>query len=299
MTTPPGLARLRRFAARSLEVARETGPRGVLRRSLRVALDRASDDLFGLERRLRRVSLAADLEAPARRELQRTRSLDGRERGRAAYVLGPAARSEAALLGSLPKGALTIRAWDASPLADAPAPRYLVAPRPPTSRGAVDEALGRFPEATWLLPLSALPDLPGACERRFYGASTHASELWGVDLDPAHFPAHSDDLQLGLALAIWLGCSPIYLVGAAYDGLARPDGGAFTATGALRGTRPACLAFPGPTPYSEAARRCSRLIEGYRYLRAEAERRGLEVRTVGEASFLDVFPRISATSARP
>ena len=94
-----------------------------------------------------------------------------------------------------------------------------------------------------------------------------------------------------------LQCSPIFLVGTTYDGLSTPSEGAFPAPGALPGVQPPFLDLPGVSPYAEAMRRCAMLFSGYRYLGREAERCGLAIRTVGNTSFLDLFPRVSAEQA--
>jgi hypothetical protein len=290
--------RLKYLATRGLEVIRETGPRGMMRRAARAGLDRTANGLFDLERRLDRVARTMTLTQDERRELRRTASHENGERGRPAFVLGPHAEREHELWTDL-GDAVVIASWQRAPVPAAPRPTYLVGSTPPTDRDAFLAAMEAAPTATFLLPLGSFPLDQAPPRVRFFFPTVHASRLRGVTLHPTRFPACADDEQLALTFAILLGCTPISLVGMGYDGLRTPDGGSFPPTGPLPEALPLCLGQePAKTRYAEAMRRCNRLYEGYRALGEEAARRQLVVRTVDPLSFFDVFPRVSVTAAR-
>lgn len=287
------------FAGRAAEALREGGARGLAGRTARAALSGASAGLSAVSLRLERIALDWSLDGPSRLAVARTQALADRERGRAIYVLGPGAERETELLASLGDAPI-VASWRAPALHDAPHATYLVGCDAAVDRRSFLASMDDAPTATFLLPLGAFPLDEAPSRLHFFAPTVHASRLHGVPLRARSFPSFADDLQIALAFALLLGGSPISLLGVDYDGLQTPEGGAFPATGPLpMGALSPWLAAPASTRYAEAARRCNRLFDGYRWLQVEAARRGQLVRTVGQSSFLDVFPRIPSSAAFP
>jgi hypothetical protein len=96
-----------------------------------------------------------------------------------------------------------------------------------------------------------------------------------------------------LAQAIYMGCSPIYLLGFDHDYLAnRGVNTHFYAGGTLPGHPLNNVAQAALRDYDDEMRANVRLWTNYRRLRAEAERKGIKVLNATIGGYLDVFDRV-------
>jgi hypothetical protein len=95
-----------------------------------------------------------------------------------------------------------------------------------------------------------------------------------------------------LSQAIYMGCSPIYLLGFDHDYLAnRGVNSHFYAGGTLPGHPLNDVAQEARWGYDDEMRANLRLWTNYRRLKAEAERRGIQVFNATVGGYLDVFDR--------
>jgi hypothetical protein len=96
-----------------------------------------------------------------------------------------------------------------------------------------------------------------------------------------------------LAQAIYMGCNPIYLLGFDHDYLAnRGVDRHFYSGGTMVGHKWANLPLGNRVPYDVEMKNNFDLWQNYRYLKAEAEKRGIRIFNATNGGYLDVFDRI-------
>ena len=96
-----------------------------------------------------------------------------------------------------------------------------------------------------------------------------------------------------LAQAIYMGCSPIYLLGFDHDYLAnRGVDRHFYGGGTIPGHQATNTPLGDRIPYDDEMRANLKLWTNYRSLKAEAERKGIQVFNATAGGYLDVFDRI-------
>lgn len=102
-----------------------------------------------------------------------------------------------------------------------------------------------------------------------------------------------------LSQAIYMGCSPIYLLGFDHDYLAnRGVDRHFYTGGTLPGHQNTNVPLVDRIAYDDEMRANLRLWENYRILQAEAKKNGIQVINATNGGFLDVFPRKSFESLK-
>lgn len=95
-----------------------------------------------------------------------------------------------------------------------------------------------------------------------------------------------------LSQAIYMGCSPIYLLGFDHDYLAnRGVDRHFYTGGTLPGHQNTNIPLADRIAYDDEMRANLRLWENYRVLHAEAKKKGIEIINATSGGYLDVFPR--------
>jgi len=101
--------------------------------------------------------------------------------------------------------------------------------------------------------------------------------------------------QLALIAAIYMGCSPIYLMGVDYDWLSHHGNGAFYFFPGLTLTNhPEAAGKLGP--YDQEMQSLVKVWKGYRKIAAFAEAKGSRILNATHGGFLDVFERASYES---
>jgi hypothetical protein len=256
------------------------------------------------ERRVRKALACRKLVRKHRELLLPNEELRGRHAGRRCFVIanGPSlARQDLAPLA----GELTIVAngfWN-HPIVERWNPTYYCLVDPvffdgtPAMARFFEELRTRCPRSTLIVPLAG-KDLVGdghaaGSSVRFVAPNGYLVEqLCGMPDLTRVIPNMFSVSALQLMVAMYLGCSPIYLMGFDHDWLAtRGDLGHF---------------FQGPTvkdhataaPGAGFARNYRTLMEGqlslwkrYEQLGAIAERAGLRILNATDGGYLDVFPR--------
>jgi len=152
------------------------------------------------------------------------------------------------------------------------------------------------PATVYLFAANAAAGDPTASER-FAGSSYWLAVADEVQIEAATaiemahvLPRPPCEAQLGIMFAIYLGCSPIYLVGAKHRWLQRP----FDPRGLL--LRPSELARP-VSVYHHLLLSTLRVWTAYECLREVAARCGSSIIDTTPSGFLDLFPQTSLEAA--
>lgn len=132
-------------------------------------------------------------------------------------------------------------------------------------------------------------------DRTFYvaaaGSSTIANDLTTITQSFAGVSSFA------LSQAIYMGCSPIYLLGFDHDYLAnRGVDHHFYAGGTITGHDNTNVPLVDRVPYDEEMRANLSLWNNYRVLKTVAERNRIQVYNATQGGYLDVFPRVEYTS---
>ena len=165
------------------------------------------------------------------------------------------------------------------------------------SRQFLAEVVDRARDSTFVVPYAAAAAVRAngwlpADRTRFvaHAGNLRSAKLARVDLTRP-VPAVMNTAQLGLLLAIYLGCSPVYLLGADHDWLShRGTDGHFYAGQTLAG-HPGAMHELSRSPYLDQMRDATDAWRGYAAVHAHAARRGVEIVNCTAGGFLDVFPR--------
>ncbi len=98
--------------------------------------------------------------------------------------------------------------------------------------------------------------------------------------------------QFSIMMALYMGCSPIYLLGLDHDWLAKPGADQhFYEGGAGLEDHPTLVQEYAKSTYLTAMEHCASVWRGYVNLASLAGRMGVPVINLTEGGFLDVFPR--------
>ena len=99
--------------------------------------------------------------------------------------------------------------------------------------------------------------------------------------------------SFALSQAIYMGCSPIYLLGFDHDYLAnRGIDRHFYKGGTIPGQKDTDVPLADRVPYDVEMQANVRLWQNYRVLKAIAERQGTQIFNATRGGYLDVFPRV-------
>lgn len=159
------------------------------------------------------------------------------------------------------------------------------------------EATRRISEATIFVPTVARPAVEKGFlprDRTFFFSPFGSMQLQTIrEIDFTQpVPDVISVAQAGIALALFMGCSPIYLLGLDHDWLSHvgPDRHFY---GGLAGMEKhgAILKTLADVGYGRQMEAQLVLWRGYETLRRVAEQRGCRIENATRGGFLDVFPR--------
>ena len=118
------------------------------------------------------------------------------------------------------------------------------------------------------------------------GRTTPSNDLTGI------VQSFQGVSAFALAQAIYMGCSPIYLLGFDHDYLAnRGVDRHFYTGGTVSGHEQVNVPLADRVPYDEEMAANLKLWANYRSLKAIAERQGCQIFNATDGGYLDVFPR--------
>ena len=293
--------------ARVKTTLKETGLSGLTRRATRQALLRVRDGASLLATKLFYIEAERRLPREERELAARCRELAGSEKGRAAFVLGTAPSLKKYDLSHL-AGHVTIgvNGFFRHPVMSEWQPTHYVLmdgvffDDPPTNHPFFEELHKVTPKTKFLIPASEaarcreqryLPD-----DRTYHFVMDGSLDDGGVDdLDLSRFvPGLVNSVQLAIGLAMHLGCSPIYVMGADHDWLTRNcqqnlvDDPHFYQGQTITRKPRKDDADPFHS-YLVLIDYCRKLWRSYEVLDGIAKRRGQQI-LFSKESYLDVFP---------
>ncbi len=124
-----------------------------------------------------------------------------------------------------------------------------------------------------------------------FGTNRSSNDLTGV------VQGFGSVSALALSQAIYMGCSPIYLLGFDHDYLAnRGVDRHFYKGGTIPGHKLTNVPFVDRNPYDDEMRSNLGLWANYRSLKAIAHSKGLQIFNCTRGGYLDVFPRLEYES---
>lgn len=112
-----------------------------------------------------------------------------------------------------------------------------------------------------------------------------------IDLTNYIPPAQSTS-QLAIEIAIYMGCSPIYLLGLDHDWLSHRGIDRHFYRGKTIKSHPKVSNDLSQATYKSELEACLRLWNRYEYLKELATRQGIKILNATDGGFLDVFPRV-------
>lgn len=293
----------RDISRRMLRTLRHTSPSGLMRRGGRVVLEQVSEHSERAAWRLAHREANASLSARARELLARNAHIQGRHAGQRAFILatGPSVR-EQDLLPLRDELVIGLNAFWKHPDIEHIRPQYgivtdgLFFDPEGSTRGFFEGCLGRLPEADYFVPvmyeevierLGLIPReqciylaLDGQLRRRM---------IERVDLTRV-IPSAATVLQVAVMCAIYMGCSPIYLLGADHSWLVTRGEDAHFYEGETMANQYKHDEIFIRSTYLGRINYTKRVFEGATYLEELARRQGIDIfnATPPEASFLDV-----------
>lgn len=175
------------------------------------------------------------------------------------------------------------------------------------SRPVVAAMLAELDAGAYVVRLDAAPHLRSLLhldEERLYAVQPYARAAdwadWGWDVDLTRgVPATDETSQLAILVALYLGCSPVYLLGADQDWLSHRGVYKHFYDDASEGIPPEDLSR---RPYLEMIEAGVRVWRSHQALDRLARRRAQRVVNATPGSFLDVYPMASfeeALASRP
>jgi hypothetical protein len=279
------------------------GLRGFLSRRLCGLLHRAENTAARIRQNLEETRIWCTREEAE--ILKRNRQLKDRHRGLRCFVIGNGPSLNRQDLGPLQDQLTFVMSgfWK-HPILSQWQPNYYCFADPLFFDGSA--AMGRFfadlrghvRQTTYLLPLSARKIV--AEQGLVPGPSIHYASFQGamdrcrtrrVDLS-GHVPGVTSVAQFAIMSAIYMGCSPIYLMGLDHDWLARREQEGHFYPGKTIEGHPAAHGDLARIPYKHDLIDVLRLWEGYERLRIIANAHQCEILNATEGGFLDVFPRV-------
>ena len=162
------------------------------------------------------------------------------------------------------------------------------------------ELCEKMPNTKFFLPLNARNNIVVKnlfpLERTHYCsfAGAMSERVTSVDITRT-IPGVQSVSLFGIALAIYMGCNPIYLIGMDHDWLAtrKVDTHFYEGliiNGSVVGSNQAII------PYDLDMENMLRLWQGYKNIKAFAELRGVKICNATNGGFLDVFKRVKYES---
>lgn len=104
-------------------------------------------------------------------------------------------------------------------------------------------------------------------------------------------PSVQSTSQLAVEIAIYMGCSPIYLLGMDHDWLAHRGKDRHFYEGKTVENHSIAYSDLSRDSYKNELESCLKLWKNYEYLKIIANKKGIKIYNLTEGGFLDVFPR--------
>jgi len=277
----------------------------------RLICKRISGLLCALESQSERVRLNLEEENTwcTRKErlvLERNEELEGKEKGRPCFVIGNGPSLQKQNLGHLAKQVtFAMSGFWKHPVVQEWQPKYYCFADPLFFDGT--DAMGRFfvelrrsiHTTTFLLPLAGRDavikqELIGNAQAyyiSFQGALERCSTR-GVELRRS-VPGVLSVAQFAILSAIYMGCTPIYLIGLDHDWLAQRGADRHFYAGKTVDGHSKAHGDLDRTPYKVDLANVLKLWQGYERLQVMAETHGSVILNATDGGFLDVFPRVT------
>jgi hypothetical protein len=292
---------------------RESGAKGLLARGVRSLLLKAATRLLRAAEAIPLPPIAASSLLPPEdlERLARNRAFVGRHAGERCFILATGPSLATQDLGPL-AGEITfvLNAFWKHPAVEQWQPTYYVLADPLYFDGSelmdqfFRELRGRVHASTFFAPLfyfAPVPAVQAVCERGLlppertcYFALNGQLEMGKIsDVDLAGFvPAITSVAELCIMAAIYMGCSPIYLMGFDHDWLAHRGSSRYFYPGqAGLEKHPQIRHELKDWSYRELMEWQLKLWRGYETLADLAMRKGIKIYNATNGGFLDVFER--------
>lgn len=251
------------------------------------------------------------LDAAERRRIGKNAQLGGRHAGRRAFVVGNGPSLSHTDLGLLANEVSFVsNAFWKHPMLSVWQPTYYSMVDPIYFDGSTEmetfftELRGKVHAATFFVPVYVHGPLPSVDliegrgwlpqNRVYYVAMGGAlEEDTPAELDATLLmPTVRTVAQFSIMMALYMGCSPIYLLGLDHDWLAKPgpDQHFYDGAAGLE-AHPTLVQEYASSTYLGAIEHCGNLWRGYLHLATLARQMGVPIINLTEGGFLDVFPR--------
>ena len=230
--------------------------------------------------------------------------LRDRQRGRRCFIIGNgpslARQDLAPLAGEL---SIAMNGFVRHPLLDVVRPTYYLFADgtffdgSDSSQKLLADVRERVIQSEFIAPYSAARDIRahGWLDERktryvAFAGNLRSARLRHVDLTRT-VPNVQNCMQLSVMLALYAGCTEIYLLGADHDFLAHQGTHRHFYAGPTLAGHPVVDDDYGRYRYLDMIRIVTDVWLGYDALRRHADRRGVQIINSTEGGFLDVFPR--------
>lgn len=301
---------IEKYLARARVAYQETGLTGLMRRTARVGLVKAQEKLGDIETALYYQEARARLDSETRIAAEATARMKDSLRGRRAFILatGPSLKEiDLNPLGS--EITFGLNSFYLHPIVNKWKPTYLammdyaIFMNGSTADEFFQSMRAALPTSEFFVPAQFCTEIrtrEWLPIDRVHGVAMDGdfcNRNWDI-IDPTMLPSTPNVLMFALAMAIYLGCSPIVLLGADNNWLARPKKAHHPLThfyeeSQLKFRIEKATARIDFTDYKFVIDYCARLWRGYKNLRRIAEKNGQLVINASPGSYLDVFPQVA------